>query len=137
MSSDCHATPAPRRRWAAMTSPVKHRSATPATRSPASSLGGPADRCPCTAHVGTGSARRTNDPGRDAAGGRSVASVGSQPSGKELDMTTQTDETKPTIVLVHGAWADATGFDREIRALQERGFRAVGFGNSLRGLPGD
>jgi hypothetical protein len=24
----------------------------------------------------------------------------------------------PTIVLVHGAWADATGFDAEIRALQ-------------------
>jgi hypothetical protein len=27
----------------------------------------------------------------------------------------------PTIVLVHGAWADATGFDAEIRALQGRG----------------
>ena len=25
---------------------------------------------------------------------------------------------RPTIVLVHGAWADATGFDAEIRALQ-------------------
>jgi pimeloyl-ACP methyl ester carboxylesterase len=44
---------------------------------------------------------------------------------------------KPTIVLVHGAWADATGFERQIRALQDRGFRAVGFGNPLRGLPGD
>jgi hypothetical protein len=27
----------------------------------------------------------------------------------------------PTIVLVHGAWADATGFDAEIRALRGRG----------------
>ena len=27
----------------------------------------------------------------------------------------------PTIVLVHGAWADATGFDPEIRALRDRG----------------
>src|SRR3954466_4843123 len=52
-------------------------------------------------------------------------------------MATSSDDTKPTIVLVHGAWADATGFDREIRALHERGFRAVGFGNPLRGLPGD
>jgi pimeloyl-ACP methyl ester carboxylesterase len=52
-------------------------------------------------------------------------------------MATQPDDTKPTIVLVHGAWADATGFDREIRALQERGFRAIGFANPLRGLPGD
>ena len=52
-------------------------------------------------------------------------------------MTTQLDDTKPTIVLVHGAWADATGFDRQIRALQDRGLRAVGFGNPLRGIPED
>ena len=26
----------------------------------------------------------------------------------------------PTIVLVHGAWADATGFDPQIRALRDR-----------------
>jgi pimeloyl-ACP methyl ester carboxylesterase len=52
-------------------------------------------------------------------------------------MTTQLDDTKPTIVLVHGAWADATGFDRQIRALQDRGFRAIGFGNPLRGIDGD
>jgi pimeloyl-ACP methyl ester carboxylesterase len=52
-------------------------------------------------------------------------------------MATQPHDTKPTIVLVHGAWADATGFDREIRALQDRGFRAIGFANPLRGLPGD
>jgi pimeloyl-ACP methyl ester carboxylesterase len=52
-------------------------------------------------------------------------------------MAIQPDDTKPTIVLVHGAWADATGFARQIRALQDRGFRAVGFGNPLRGLPGD
>src|SRR3954447_14363804 len=42
----------------------------------------------------------------------------------------------PTIVLVHGAWADATGFDAEIRALQERGYTAIGFGNPLRDLAG-
>jgi pimeloyl-ACP methyl ester carboxylesterase len=52
-------------------------------------------------------------------------------------MAIQPDDTEPTIVLVHGAWADATGFDRQIRALQGRGFRAVGFGNPLRGIPGD
>ena len=43
----------------------------------------------------------------------------------------------PTIVLVHGAWADATGFDAEIRALQGQGFRAIGFANPLRDLAGD
>jgi hypothetical protein len=43
----------------------------------------------------------------------------------------------PTIVLVHGAWADATGFDAEIRALQRGGFRAIGFANPLCDLAGD
>jgi len=43
----------------------------------------------------------------------------------------------PTIVLVHGAWADATGFDAEIRALRGRGYTAIGFGNPLRDLDGD
>ena len=43
----------------------------------------------------------------------------------------------PTIILVHGAWADATGFDAEIRALGDRGYTAIGFGNPLRDLAGD
>jgi pimeloyl-ACP methyl ester carboxylesterase len=51
-------------------------------------------------------------------------------------VTTMPTET-PTIVLVHGAWADATGFDAEIRALQERGYTAIGFANPLRDLAGD
>src|ERR1700755_2697682 len=46
-------------------------------------------------------------------------------------------EEAPTIVLVHGAWADATGFDPEIRALRERGFTVIAFANPLRGLAGD
>ncbi len=49
---------------------------------------------------------------------------------------TMADET-PTIVLVHGAWADATGFDAEIRALRARGCSVIGFGNPLRDLAGD
>jgi len=40
----------------------------------------------------------------------------------------------PTIVLVHGAWADATGFDAEIRALRDRGYTVIGFANPLRDL---
>ncbi len=43
----------------------------------------------------------------------------------------------PTIVLVHGAWADATGFDREIRALRAQGYRAIGVANPLRELRSD
>ena len=52
-------------------------------------------------------------------------------------MTTPSAATRPTIVLVHGAWADASGFAAEIHALQERGFRAIGFANPLRGLGED
>jgi pimeloyl-ACP methyl ester carboxylesterase len=43
----------------------------------------------------------------------------------------------PTIVLVHGAWADSSGFGESIRALRERGFAAIGFANPLRHLTGD
>jgi pimeloyl-ACP methyl ester carboxylesterase len=52
-------------------------------------------------------------------------------------MTAQPDHAKPTIVLVHGAFADASGFAGVIRALQDRGFRTIGFGNPLRGIADD
>jgi alpha-beta hydrolase superfamily lysophospholipase len=48
-------------------------------------------------------------------------------AGEEPDMATQPAHPQPTIVLVHGAWADASGFAGVIRALQDRGFRVVGF----------
>ncbi|NMH99894.1 alpha/beta fold hydrolase [Pseudonocardia acidicola] len=43
----------------------------------------------------------------------------------------------PTIVLVHGAWADATGFGGVIRGLRDRGFVAIGAANPLRHLTDD
>jgi pimeloyl-ACP methyl ester carboxylesterase len=43
----------------------------------------------------------------------------------------------PTIVFVHGGWADASGFDGSIRALRERGFGVIGAANPLRHLGGD
>ena len=43
----------------------------------------------------------------------------------------------PTIVFVHGAWADASGFGESISALRDRGFAAIGFANPLRHLTGD
>jgi pimeloyl-ACP methyl ester carboxylesterase len=58
-----------------------------------------------------------------------------EPSREKAVMTMATQT--PTIVLVHGAWADATGFDPEIRALRERGFTAIGFANPLRDLAAD
>jgi pimeloyl-ACP methyl ester carboxylesterase len=51
-------------------------------------------------------------------------------------VTTMTADT-PTIVFVHGAWADATGFGGVIRALGDRGFATIGVANPLRHLTGD
>ncbi|ROO85368.1 pimeloyl-ACP methyl ester carboxylesterase [Actinocorallia herbida] len=44
---------------------------------------------------------------------------------------------KPTIVLVHGAWADASGWNGVIERLQKDGYTAVAVANPLRGLAAD
>src|SRR5271163_3774772 len=45
--------------------------------------------------------------------------------------------TKPTVLLVHGAFADASGYSGIIRLLQEEGIDARGPVNPLRGLASD
>src|SRR5258706_14519843 len=40
-------------------------------------------------------------------------------------------QSKPTIVLVHGAWADASGWYDVTRALQARGYKVVAGAKSL------
>ena len=42
-------------------------------------------------------------------------------------------EARPTIVLVHGDWADASSWNSEIRSLQGRGYKVVAPPNPLRG----
>src|SRR3954466_6703995 len=44
---------------------------------------------------------------------------------------------KPTIVLVHGSYADASTWSAVIPALQKRGYRVIAAANPLRGLPED
>jgi pimeloyl-ACP methyl ester carboxylesterase len=44
---------------------------------------------------------------------------------------------KPTVVLVHGAFADASGFNDVIANLQRRGYPVYAPANPLRGLAGD
>ena len=44
---------------------------------------------------------------------------------------------KPTIVLVHGAFADASGWSEEVRRLQRLGYTVVAPANPLRGLTND
>jgi len=48
-----------------------------------------------------------------------------------------TDATRPTIVLVHGAWADASSWDAVTRALQAEGYLVLAPPNPLRGLADD
>jgi pimeloyl-ACP methyl ester carboxylesterase len=44
---------------------------------------------------------------------------------------------KPTVVLVHGAWADASSWNGVIRRLQRDGYTALAPANPLRSLHGD
>jgi len=45
--------------------------------------------------------------------------------------------TKPTIVLVHGAWADASSWTKVIQRLQAAGHEVVAIPNTLRGVAAD
>ncbi|MBO3100465.1 alpha/beta hydrolase [Cellulomonas sp. zg-ZUI168] len=45
--------------------------------------------------------------------------------------------TKPTIVLVHGAWANGSSWDGEVRILQDKGYTVNVPSNPLRGVAKD
>src|SRR5262245_40351518 len=47
------------------------------------------------------------------------------------------DGPRPTIVLVHGGWADASGWNQEITDLERRGYPVIAPANPLRGLASD
>lgn len=44
---------------------------------------------------------------------------------------------KPTVVLVHGAYADASSWNGVIKPLQQQGFTVYAFANPLRSISGD
>jgi pimeloyl-ACP methyl ester carboxylesterase len=46
-------------------------------------------------------------------------------------------KTKPTIVLVHGGWADASSWDAVTRRLQRDGYTVIAPANTLRGVQSD
>jgi pimeloyl-ACP methyl ester carboxylesterase len=50
---------------------------------------------------------------------------------------TQTKPIKPTVVFVHGGWADSSGWSAEIGALQQKGYPVIAVANPLRGLSSD
>src|SRR5690606_8135648 len=47
------------------------------------------------------------------------------------------DDDKPTIVPVHGSWADASGWTGVIKELQRKGYPVIAPANPLRSLSGD
>lgn len=47
------------------------------------------------------------------------------------------DGVKPTVVLVHGAWADASSWDGEVSALQQQGYDVRAIANPLQNLTTD
>lgn len=50
---------------------------------------------------------------------------------------TKSSSPKPTVVLVHGAFADASGWSDEIRHLQSDGYMVLAPANPLRGIAAD
>lgn len=52
-------------------------------------------------------------------------------------LTAGTASAKPTVVFVHGAFADASGFAEVTNRLQDRGYTVLAPANPLRGLAGD
>src|SRR3974390_3103904 len=46
-------------------------------------------------------------------------------------------DVKPTIVLVHGAYADASSWNGVIERLQPRGYTVIAPAHPLRGVPAD
>ncbi len=58
-------------------------------------------------------------------------------SGASASSPQRASAAKPTIVLVHGAFADASGWNGVVGKLQSMGYPTIAPANPLRGLPGD
>jgi pimeloyl-ACP methyl ester carboxylesterase len=61
----------------------------------------------------------------------------SQLASAHSSMSARAGTSRPTIVLVHGAWADASSWKGEIVALQSAGYKVVAPPNPLRGVAQD
>ncbi|HEY2297832.1 MAG TPA: alpha/beta hydrolase [Jatrophihabitans sp.] len=58
-------------------------------------------------------------------------------SARSADPIGASDNAKPTIVLVHGAWADSGSWERVTKRLQAHGYTVYALPNPLRGLYDD
>ncbi|MFE9999896.1 alpha/beta fold hydrolase [Streptomyces avermitilis] len=64
-----------------------------------------------------------------------LCTIVAAPAAADGDTTTAT--TKPTIVLVHGAFADASSWNGVVERLERRGYTVIAPANPLRGLDSD
>lgn len=58
-------------------------------------------------------------------------------AGRSTAAVASTNQTKPTVVLVHGAWANNASWSRVIKRLQNDGYTVVAPPNPLQSLNGD
>jgi pimeloyl-ACP methyl ester carboxylesterase len=65
------------------------------------------------------------------------AAAGSSPATTAITAPATSCAAKPTIVLVHGAWADASSWSGEVSRLQRDGYVVRAIANPLRGLTSD
>lgn len=73
-----------------------------------------------------------------AAGMTTVASVAlAGAASADSDMTKPSKPAKPTVVMVHGAWTDASSFTAVEKILTKDGYTVLTFANPLRSLSGD
>ena len=67
----------------------------------------------------------------------SVTAAASSPPADGRPTPPEPSRAKPTVVLVHGAWADASGWRPVIERLQKAGYPVIAPANPLRSLAGD
>jgi pimeloyl-ACP methyl ester carboxylesterase len=63
--------------------------------------------------------------------------AGSASASSHRPRITPEEKPRPTIVLVHGGWADSSGWNSEVTALQKLGYPVIAPANPLRGLASD
>lgn len=66
-----------------------------------------------------------------------TAALSLAPSSSATPATPDNHGTKPTVVLVHGAFADASSWNGEITDLERRGYPVIAAANPLRGVASD
>ncbi len=54
-----------------------------------------------------------------------------------LHVRAQVSDTKPTIIFVHGVWADGSSFAAQIETLQAKGYPVISVQNPITSLADD